>query len=57
MEYRVELPWLAGVCSRMLLGFFFCWRTVSLEDTTSLEDAVSCTSVCKYDGVVRVCVV
>ena len=56
MEYRVELPWLAGVCSRMLL-VFFCWRTVSLEDTTSLEDAVSCTSVCKYDRVVRVCVV
>ena len=45
MEYRVELPgwqeFAQGCC-----WVFFCLRTVSLEDTTSLEDAVSCTSLC-----------
>lgn len=27
-------------------GWVFCWRTVSMEGRTLLEDAVSCTSLC-----------
>ena len=38
-------------------GWVFCWRTVSMEGRTLLEDAVSCTSLCKNDGIVRVCAV
>ena len=40
---RVSLRWRAG----------FCWRTWSLEDRASLEDAVSCTHLnwCKNDAV------
>ena len=28
-------------------GWVFCWRTASMEDRTLLEDALSCTSLCK----------
>ena len=38
-------------------GWVFCWRTVSMEGRTLLEDAVSCTPLCKYDKVVCVCCV
>ena len=51
MEYREELPWMAGVCSRMLLGVFFAGG----HFTGRCSELY--ISLCKYDGVVRVCVV
>ena len=38
-------------------GWVFCWRTVSMEGRTLLEDAVSCTSLCVRMKELYVCAV
>ena len=38
-------------------GWVFCWRTVSMEGRTLLEDAVSCTSLCVRMKELCVCAV
>ena len=57
MEYRVELPWLAGVCSRMLLVFFLLEDSVLGGHDFTGRCSELYISLCKYDKVVRVCVV